>query len=596
MYLESVKLENVGPISSIEINCKFTNNSILPDPIILVGPNGCGKSYLTSSIVNPLISARSIFFENSEVTYGKSYMTKDTNQIRYETSHMFEEVKFTNGLQHSELTLKDSKQQFIKDTGNHLDFENFKRMADENYSNKISNFLVDPNKTEAELESSLLLYFPPNRFEDPVWLNKRDLNIESSFGIELKSNSEFHRHIVNYSSLRVNKDWLSKLFFDSFIVEKWDSVTTPYKYKQFTSENSYPATGLLIQIENFLKIMFDLQDDIQWHVGSRIKNQIGFKVKDKLITHDLFALSTGQVLLLNLFLSIIRDCDYVSIVSGQNIEDVQGIAVLEDIDLHLHPTQQFELLPKLIKYFPKIQFIATTHSPLFLTGMEKEYPDGGIQIVDVESGAEIESQMFSELQSTYFYFQESKFFKEKLQKFSNSTKECVVFVEGKTDRLYIKRAAELLGKKELLEKIEIIEARSDSKLNSLRSFGSDFFKALINKKCILLYDSDTNKGSENLDTIYVRCIKKFCGNPVTKGIENLFEKNTIDKIEIKFEDAIEHIKSETKKKIKWEKIEISDDGLKTKVCKWLCKNGDIDDFKNFRTIFKIIEDVITNKS
>lgn len=36
---------------------------------------------------------------------------------------------------------------------------------------------------------------------------------------------------------------------------------------------------------------------------------------------------------------------------------------MDEIELHLHPTWQLEIVEKLRTTFPKIQFIATTHSP-----------------------------------------------------------------------------------------------------------------------------------------------------------------------------------------------------------------------------------------
>jgi formylglycine-generating enzyme required for sulfatase activity/predicted ATP-binding protein involved in virulence len=44
-------------------------------------------------------------------------------------------------------------------------------------------------------------------------------------------------------------------------------------------------------------------------------------------------------------------------------QDITGIVLLDEIDLHLHPAWQRTFLPSLEKVFPKIQFIATTHSP-----------------------------------------------------------------------------------------------------------------------------------------------------------------------------------------------------------------------------------------
>ena len=49
---------------------------------------------------------------------------------------------------------------------------------------------------------------------------------------------------------------------------------------------------------------------------------------------------------------------------GWQIENVRGIALVDEIEQHLHPRWQRYLLSKLKTSFPNIQFIASTHSPL----------------------------------------------------------------------------------------------------------------------------------------------------------------------------------------------------------------------------------------
>lgn len=53
-------------------------------------------------------------------------------------------------------------------------------------------------------------------------------------------------------------------------------------------------------------------------------------------------------------------------------KEMTGVVLLDEIDLHLHPTWQRRVVPVLKRLFPKLQFIVTTHSPLVLTGFERE--------------------------------------------------------------------------------------------------------------------------------------------------------------------------------------------------------------------------------
>jgi predicted ATP-binding protein involved in virulence len=48
-----------------------------------------------------------------------------------------------------------------------------------------------------------------------------------------------------------------------------------------------------------------------------------------------------------------------------------GIVLIDEIELHLHPSWQQKVLTKLTKTFPNIQFLITTHSPQVLTTCKK---------------------------------------------------------------------------------------------------------------------------------------------------------------------------------------------------------------------------------
>ena len=49
--------------------------------------------------------------------------------------------------------------------------------------------------------------------------------------------------------------------------------------------------------------------------------------------------------------------------------ELEGTVLVDEIDLHLHPTWQVRLIPALKAAFPRLQFIATTHSPMVLPSL-----------------------------------------------------------------------------------------------------------------------------------------------------------------------------------------------------------------------------------
>ncbi len=54
------------------------------------------------------------------------------------------------------------------------------------------------------------------------------------------------------------------------------------------------------------------------------------------------------------------------------ILDTEGIVLIDEIDMHLHPTWQMRIVNDLKVTFPKIQFIVTTHSPFIIQSLRAE--------------------------------------------------------------------------------------------------------------------------------------------------------------------------------------------------------------------------------
>jgi hypothetical protein len=54
------------------------------------------------------------------------------------------------------------------------------------------------------------------------------------------------------------------------------------------------------------------------------------------------------------------------------LEEIEGIVLVDEIDLHLHPAWQRDVIPTLAKVFPRLQFVLTSHSPLVASTVKRE--------------------------------------------------------------------------------------------------------------------------------------------------------------------------------------------------------------------------------
>lgn len=74
-------------------------------------------------------------------------------------------------------------------------------------------------------------------------------------------------------------------------------------------------------------------------------------------------LSSGYKSVLHLLLGFIKEIEYRFGDNNILAEDFDGVILIDEIDLHLHPEWQAKLIIALKRMLPKAQIIATTHSP-----------------------------------------------------------------------------------------------------------------------------------------------------------------------------------------------------------------------------------------
>jgi predicted ATP-binding protein involved in virulence len=76
------------------------------------------------------------------------------------------------------------------------------------------------------------------------------------------------------------------------------------------------------------------------------------------------SLSDGQRAILAIVIDLTRRAVLLNDHLGDAVlDEADGVVLIDEIDLHLHPTWQRQIIGSLTTSFPKVQFIVTTHSP-----------------------------------------------------------------------------------------------------------------------------------------------------------------------------------------------------------------------------------------
>ena len=385
-----------------------------------------------------------------------------------------------------------------------------------------------------ELFLNTIAFFPSFRKIVPHWLNV-DAQIQEIFDIEQKFGGNLDKEIMCIDTFKKNIQWMLDVILDSAILPAELDFLNEGERKQAIQDKN----AINNSYRNINKIFQTVLDNDELYLKTGWRNnslsRLSLSNRSGIVIPTLEQLSTGQLILLNLFFTIIRHADYTNINNSILLENIEGMIVVDEIDAHLHSKHQSEILPKLMRLFPKIQFIVTSHSPLFVLGMEKEFGAENIQLIDLPSGMNITSERFGEFEESFNFYKNTAKFEETLHRKIQETQKPLILVEGKTDIKFLKKAFELKGKTDWLENIEIdeigitqengqVKFGGDSSLEK----GFDFLKHNLNaitRKVLFLYDCDTSINKEVVGSVVKNKVPLNMGNSkVRKGSENLLKE------------------------------------------------------------------------
>ena len=465
MYTERIRLYNYGPLETLDINFPFDNGR--PLPVLIVGANGTGKSVLLSHIVNGLLTAQSAVYPNSpEVEDQKVYKLRSNSYIPSEHDWYYGRVYFQDRFFSEELRLRRDKRFYSESPVAHLSGgepqQLWDKMEPTDYDAHNSNLGTGKRKVtlRALYEENTILHFPPNRFEDPAWLNREHLCAAVQFLDIPQIEGYTARKVLDYTPLRDNQDWLFQVMFDRSLLNPATS-----RHANALSSAIMPIFRQLIGEEN---VVLGFGPRYNRTMSIERTTDDGRLIQNAQRLPNVFHLSSGETNVLNIALSILRDFDLARrrLIPGFSLETVRGIAVIDEVDLHLHGDHQYKLLPKILKLFPNVQFIMTTHSPFLPLGMQREFGNSGFAIYELPKGNGIAPEEFSEFGRALEIFSQTRTFAKEIRA---AVEQPTLYVEGPTDTQYIQQAAEHLSKQHLLDQLQL---KAGAELEGSETFGT----------------------------------------------------------------------------------------------------------------------------
>lgn len=225
-----------------------------------------------------------------------------------------------------------------------LSFQNQVKSLDERIKSFGGIKIEFSNSTASIYEQSkegnfILAFFDSKRHTNlnvPIGINK--INLKKKYNLNEKANVNFIQYIVNLKADRSfarDDDELN-------IVEEIDLWFNNFEERLKT-----------IFDDKSLKLEFD-RKNYNFNIQLANKEKFGFN-----------NLSDGYSAIISIITEILLRME----TTNSKLYDVEGIVIIDEIETHLHVDLQKKILPFLVDFFPKIQFIITTHSPFVLSSL-----------------------------------------------------------------------------------------------------------------------------------------------------------------------------------------------------------------------------------
>lgn len=423
---------------------------------VLCGINGRGKTTILSYIADAI-------YEMAKLNYQGSFEGKENQYYRLSSaSHLIDASK--PSIVYIRFIIGDKAIDYIDVRGelSEVDYNSLVKYNGKVDYTKIKNGLSssDTVKTfscsnsDAALKDAFLknviTYFPSYRYELPGYLNnpyKTDVGISNAprFSGELPNPLEVRTGLNEFSS------WVLDVVLD------WEVNKQTQKIKDRDREieiDITPERGVWNNLSQLLKqvlVSKNYPGQVRFGIGRRSKSGSRISImhdisdgEQEQLCPNISLLSSGETTLLCLFGEIIRQADKLN--NNISLDQIQGIVLIDEIEKHLHIRLQKEILSKLLKLFPRVQFIVTSHSPFLNMGLASE---SGLksQIYDLDNGAlECEPTTNEVYQKTYeLFLGERNKYAEALAEIRpkiESLTKTLVITEGKTDWKHLKKALE----------------------------------------------------------------------------------------------------------------------------------------------------------
>lgn len=341
MHIKSIELENFRCFEHLTVDFP-------EDYAVLIGINGAGKS----SILDAVAIALGAYLSGSGIPTINIHKT-DARILTYayESGVVREETQYPIRIA-TEADIGEPSH--IKWT-RALNSSNGRTTSVESHEiMDYANALRQKVKKNDPVKIPLFAYYGTGR----LWLPKKAKQKKTMSVVP----SRLHGY-VDALDAATNEKLMLEWFKQSALIEVENGTPLPiFQAVKQSMEQFY--VGMDADLE-MVRVSYSFTT---WEIKIRLKHK-----NAEVVSLPLSYFSDGIKSMLSMTADIAYRMALLNPNLGENaIAETSGIVLIDEIDMHLHPSWQSRIMSALRNVFPRIQFIVTTHAPAVLANVPRE--------------------------------------------------------------------------------------------------------------------------------------------------------------------------------------------------------------------------------
>jgi predicted ATP-binding protein involved in virulence len=330
MKVKRLKMQAFRGIGNLTLEFDETS------PTVLIGINGVGKSSILDCLAI-LLSRFTSSIEHSTPS-GRLFREEDITNGQKETHN---EIIISLNAEESTWSLTKVRKGRSKDTSSNL-----------SAITKVAENIKKDLYTSDQLNIPVLVYYSTNRAVLDIPLKIRTKHLFEQLDI--------------YENALTGAGSEFRLFFEWF--RKQEDLENELRLEDNSGYRDKQLESVRQAISSLIPSFYNLR------VRRSPLRMTVQKQGEELIVNQL---SDGEKCLL----AMVGDLARRLAIANPSLPDAlqgSGVVLIDEIELHLHPKWQREIIPALTRTFPNCQFIVTTHSPQVISQVKPE----GIYILE----------------------------------------------------------------------------------------------------------------------------------------------------------------------------------------------------------------------